>query len=114
MKGRILGAVVETVVFSAVCVAAASSGAVWNFDRDQPDAINQDFIGESGQWEVVKDATAPSQDHVLAQLAKSSTSTFNVALVRDTNLRSGCPSALVYTTSTSPVSMSTRSMRPPL
>lgn len=35
----------------------------------------------------MKDATAPSKDHVLAQLAKNSTSTFNVVLVRDTNVQ---------------------------
>jgi hypothetical protein len=84
MKGGILGGVLVMALLSTVSVAAASTGQVWNFDRDQPDAISQDFSDEVGQWEVVNDATAPSKDHVLAQLAKNSTSTFNVALVRDT------------------------------
>lgn len=75
------------VLFSDVLAAAAPSGQVWNFDGDQHDAVTQDFSNEVGQWEVVKDATAPSKDHVLAQLAKNSTSTFNLALVRDTNMQ---------------------------
>lgn len=68
-------------------LAATSGGPVWNFDRDLQGVIAKAFSGEVGQWEVVKDATAPSQDHVLAQLAKNSRSTFNVALVRDTSLQ---------------------------
>ena len=87
MKDRILNAVVLMVLFSALLTAAASTAQVWSFDDDQHDAVTQDFTSEVGQWEVVKDATAPSKDHALAQLAKNSTSTFNVALVRDTKLQ---------------------------
>ena len=75
MKGGILNAVTIMVLLSAVLVAAAPMGQVWNFDRDQHDAVTRDFSDEVGQWEVVKDATAPSKDHVLAQLAKNSSST---------------------------------------
>lgn len=87
MKDRILNAVVLMVLFSAILAAAAPTAQVWNFDGDQHDAVAQDFTSEVGQWEVVKDAAAPSKDHALAQLAKNSTSTFNVALVRDTQLQ---------------------------
>jgi hypothetical protein len=82
MKGGILNAVVVTALLFSGRPAAAPNGQVWHFDRDQPGAVAQDFIGEVGQWEVVKDATAPSNDHVLAQLASNSSSTFNVALMR--------------------------------
>lgn len=93
MKDRILRVLAGVLLSSGaslggantVSTVAASSTYVWNFDRDQQGAIAEAFSGEVGQWEVVKDATAPSKDHVLAQLAKNSRSTFNVVLVRDTS-----------------------------
>ena len=47
----------------------------------------EDFDGKVGRWEVVEDPTAPNGDHTLAQLAKNSSSTFNVALERGRNLQ---------------------------
>lgn len=87
MKGGIRYTVVVILVFSALLVSAMPASRVWNFDRDQYEAAAQGFTDEVGRWVVVKDASAPSQDHVLAQLAKNSASTFNVGLARDTNLQ---------------------------
>ena len=85
MKDRILIAVAVMVLSFSAWASASSSNHAWNFDRDQPDAGTHDFSGEVGRWEVVKDGTAPSNDHVLAQLATNSSSTFNLALARDTD-----------------------------
>ncbi len=61
------------------------SQSVWNFDSDKTGQIATGFTNEVGQWKLVEDATAPSKPHVLAQLAKSSRATFNVALGAETN-----------------------------
>ena len=73
-------------IVSAV-LAATSDSQVWNFDQDQIGTGGEAFNGEVGRWEIVEDATAPSKDHVLAQLAVNASSTFNVTLVRDANLQ---------------------------
>ncbi len=68
-------------------LAATSDGQLWNFDQDQIGTDGEGFNGEVGRWEIVEDATAPSKDHVLAQLAKNISSAFNVTLVSDANLQ---------------------------
>lgn len=68
-------------------IAAQDGKKSWNFDADQTDAIAKGFTNEVGEWKVVADNTAPSKPNVLAQLAKSSGSTFNITLVSDTNYR---------------------------
>jgi hypothetical protein len=50
-------------------------------------AIAKGFTNEVGEWKVVADSHAPSKPNVLAQMAKSSEATFNVALVSDTNYK---------------------------
>ena len=62
-----------------------SAQKVWNFDTDDMGQMARGFTGEVGQWKLVEDATAPSKPQVLAQLAKNSRSTFNVALATETN-----------------------------
>lgn len=59
----------------------------WNFDTLRTGTIPKYFVSEIGDWKVVADTTAPSQPNVLAQLAKSSGSTFNLALITDTNYK---------------------------
>lgn len=87
MKSVILG-IVSLIAFSSpVPVAADSERHSWNFDRDALGMIARDFSVEVGQWEVVADATAPSKDQALAQRARNSMSTFNVALARDASLQ---------------------------
>ena len=60
---------------------ASNNRRVWNFDADTVDEPVAGFTRHSGVWRVISDATAPSKPQVLAQLAKSTGSIFNVALV---------------------------------
>jgi hypothetical protein len=55
---------------------------VCEFDSDMLGNIANGFMQDVGTWEVVRDGDNP----VMAQKAKSSDSTFNVALVADTQL----------------------------
>ena len=71
----------------AAVVVAAQGKMSWNFDADKVGEIAKGFTNEAGKWEVVADDTAPSKPNVLAQLAKSSGSTFNITLVNDTNYK---------------------------
>ncbi len=72
---------------SAVTSLASNNRRVWNFDADTVDETAAGFTGHSGEWRVVSDATAPSKPQVLAQLAKSEGSIFNVALVDEASYR---------------------------
>ena len=55
----------------------------WDFDQDKIGEIGRGFSGESGEWKIVADETAPSKGQVLAQLARSEGAAFNLALVKD-------------------------------
>ncbi|HLO27410.1 MAG TPA: family 16 glycoside hydrolase [Geobacteraceae bacterium] len=66
---------------------AAGSGKTWNFDRAKPGTIPGDFYSATGSWKVRADATAPSKPNVLAQLAKNSRDTFNLALIVGSSYR---------------------------
>jgi 3-keto-disaccharide hydrolase len=68
-------------------IAAQNGKMSWNFDADKVGEIAKGFTNEVGKWEVVADSTAPSKHNVLAQMAKNSNSTFNIALAKDTNYR---------------------------
>jgi hypothetical protein len=59
----------------------------WIFDKERVSAAPQNFTNEAGEWKVLADSDAPSKPNVLAQLAKSSGPTFNIALVQDTNYK---------------------------
>jgi len=66
--------------------AAVHAGTlVWNFDSDKVGGIAKGFSNESGEWKVMADPTAPSRPHVLAQMSKSSGSTFNLTLLLSDN-----------------------------
>ncbi len=71
----------------AVGASAQTPAKVWNFDSDKPGALSEGFAAEKGQWRVVSNPTAPSKPNVIAQLARSSGSTFNLALVKDSNFK---------------------------
>ena len=73
-------------MFIAITVAAQEKELAWNFDSDKAGSAAKWFTGESGDWKVVADPTAPTPPNALAQLAKSSGSTFNLALAEG----SGC------------------------
>ncbi len=75
------------VVLLASGLIAQNLEKVWNFDTNKPGDIPEGFINEVGEWKVVVDETAPSKPNVLAQLAKSSGSTFNVTLISGTNYK---------------------------
>src|SRR5688500_8349554 len=62
--------------------AKPGSGKVvtWTFDDEKPDALPKGFRKEVGEWKVAP-AGAGEKGNVLAQTAKSSGPTFNVALV---------------------------------
>jgi hypothetical protein len=81
----------QVIVLGAVLLAAnlAAQGAekLWSFDGDKPGDIAKGFTNEVGDWKVVADETAPSKPNVLAQLAKSAGSTFNITLISGTNYR---------------------------
>jgi hypothetical protein len=80
---RILIIVVGLIL--ATNVSAQEGKMFWNFDADKTGVIAKGFINESGKWEVLADDTAPSKPNVLAQLAKSPGTAFNLTLVTDTN-----------------------------
>jgi hypothetical protein len=69
------------VVFIATTVAAQEKNLILNFDADKPGFIAKGLTNETGDWKIVADPTAPTPPNTLAQLAKSSGSTFNLALV---------------------------------
>ncbi len=65
---------------------------VFNFDENAVGALPQGWSNQKtgkgglGKWEVLKDATAPSQPNVLAQLSKENLGYhFNVAVADNTN-----------------------------
>ncbi len=59
----------------------------WGFDAQQTGAIALGFTNEVGEWRVVGDGSAPSKPNVLAQLAKSERSVFNIALTSGTSYK---------------------------
>ncbi len=68
-------------LMTATISNAMDSGKSWNFDHDRPDAIPGGFYIAAGSWRVRPDATASSKPNILAQLAKNSRDTFNLALL---------------------------------
>ena len=72
-----------SVVLMAASLQTQVGRKVWNFDTDKTGSIARGFTNEVGNWKVVVDTTTSSKPIVLAQLAKSSQPTFNVALVSE-------------------------------
>jgi len=70
---------------SKVAFGAEAERKSWTFDQDALGGLPRGFIQEVGEWKVVADDTAPSKGQVLAQVAKSSGPTFNLALARESS-----------------------------
>lgn len=74
-------------LFAATISGAAGTGKLWNFDHDKAGKLSGDFYSAAGRWSVRENATAPSKQNVLAQLAKNSPDTFNLVLVAGSSYR---------------------------
>jgi hypothetical protein len=81
------GIIAMTMLMAAAACIASESAKTWKFDNDRPGVLGEGFYAAAGQWKVKPDATAPSKPNVLAQLAKNSDDTFNLALVAGSNYR---------------------------
>lgn len=68
-------------IVTGAVAGSAADGVFWNFDHDPAGALPKQFYSATGSWKVRPDATAPSKPNILAQLAKNSRATFNIALV---------------------------------
>jgi hypothetical protein len=82
---KLIAVIISVMALFVNSVVAQAETKVWNFDNDKVDTITKDFTSEVGEWKVIVNDTAPSKPHVLAQLAKNSGSTFNLALVNNTS-----------------------------
>lgn len=82
---KLIAVIISVMALFMNSVIAQAETKVWYFDNDKADTITKDFTSEVGEWKVIVDDTAPSKPHVLAQLAKNSGSTFNLALVNNTS-----------------------------
>ena len=85
MKVSIL--IVFVLCFVVIVARAQAPKRTWNFDMDTVGSIVKGFSNDAGEWKVTADASAPSKANVLAQLAKSSGSEFNVTLITGTNYK---------------------------
>jgi hypothetical protein len=72
---------------TAAISGAADNGKTWNFEHDTAGTNPGGFYSATGSWKVLAEATAPSKPNVLAQLAKNSPETFNLALVPGSSYR---------------------------
>ncbi|MDN3513152.1 MAG: DUF1080 domain-containing protein [Candidatus Brocadia sp.] len=82
---KLITVIIGLIALLVNSVVVQAETKVWNFDNDRVDTIAKDFTFEVGEWRVTIDNTAPSKPHVLAQIAKNSGSTFNLALVNNTS-----------------------------
>ncbi|MBI4604501.1 MAG: DUF1080 domain-containing protein [Planctomycetes bacterium] len=73
------------VLLVGVAFSAAGERKSWNFDTGTPGGLPAGFTQEVGEWKIAADETAPSKGQVLAQAAKSSGPTFNLALVKESD-----------------------------
>jgi hypothetical protein len=76
-----------TLLLSFAIESSAQNNKTWNFDSDGASALAKGFTNDVGEWKVQADPAAPSKPNVIAQLAKSAGSVFNIALVTDTNYK---------------------------
>jgi hypothetical protein len=79
--------VVMGILVFTMALFAQEGKQKWNFDKDTAGSLPPKFTSATGDWKVVADPTAPSQSNVLAQLAGSSGSTFNIILADNTNYK---------------------------
>lgn len=84
---KIQGITAMMMLAAAAACLASEAVKTWTFDNDRPGLLAEGFYAAAGQWKVKSDATAPSKPNVLAQMARSSNDTFNLALVAETSYR---------------------------
>jgi len=70
-------------LLAGAALGAETEKKFWSFDRETVGALPAGFTQEVGEWKVAADETSPSKGQVLAQKAKSSGPTFNLALVKE-------------------------------
>ena len=95
MRGLVMSGVVVALLGAwAIARAQAAGTKTWDFQSDALDARPAGFSfgrtgqGREGRWVVVQDPTAPSGDHVLAQLDADDTDyRFPVAVADAPNLK---------------------------
>ena len=68
---------------AAPAFAQGEAKRTWTFDDEKAGRIARGFTGEVGEWKVTRSETG----NALAQSAKNSNSTFNIALAGDTNAK---------------------------
>jgi hypothetical protein len=78
-----LAGVLAIVVSVRPSLAGDDATRTWSFDGDEVGTIAKGFSSEVGEWKVVN----TSEGKALAQTARSPDSTFNVALVSDTDAK---------------------------
>jgi hypothetical protein len=76
-----------TLLIATAMSVAADNGKTWDFDHDKPGMVPVGYYSVTGSWKVWPNATAPSKPNVLAQLARNSRDTFNIALVAGSSYR---------------------------
>ena len=83
MRARIALGIVLLLTGPAVLALERGKTVTWTFDNDTPGTIARGFKNEAGEWKVA----TTDDGKVLAQLAESPNSAFNVALVDGTNAK---------------------------
>jgi hypothetical protein len=73
------------VLVVGVAIGAGGEKKSWSFDDPSPGGQHPGFTPEVGEWKIAADETAPSKGQVLAQTAKSTGPTFNLALVKESS-----------------------------
>ncbi len=79
LRQRLILTLVLNAAVRATTVFAAPNKRTWNFDQDPEGKLPPNFTsaltgqGKIGQWAVMKDSSAPSPPHVLAQTSQDST-----------------------------------------
>ncbi|MBF0497750.1 MAG: hypothetical protein HQK58_14440, partial [Deltaproteobacteria bacterium] len=79
MVKRLIG--IFGLLLFATSVLAQGGPLSWNFDSETAGKLPSGFTTIAGEGKVAADPSAPSQPNALAQLAKSSGSTFNLILL---------------------------------
>jgi hypothetical protein len=87
MRRIVYATVCWLLVLAFVFDYGAQNAKTWNFDSDRSGAIASGFTNDFGRWQITADASALSKPNVLAQLANSSSSEFNISLVGSTSFK---------------------------
>ena len=80
---KTLAAALSLMALSTPIFAQDAAKQAWTFDDQKAGQIAKGFTGEVGEWKVVES----DKGKALAQSARNSNSTFNIALAGDTNAK---------------------------